>query len=127
MQQENEFQKNIFQSFFPDKEIERIPTIASAFYDSMPIITDERRFLQKRLIYLTGKGSTNLQDERTMSTLVHEMGHLIKAYNKEYSIVNGQIQKRDGIATIVINRDKETGKYVSKEEAHRFRRGNKLL
>lgn len=117
MQQENESSEEYLSEFFPDKEIERIPTIASAFYDSMPIITDEE-ISSKRLIYLTGKGSTNLQDERTMSTLVHEMGHLIKAYNKEYSIVNGQIQKRDGIATTVINRDKETGKYVSKEEAH---------
>lgn len=53
-----------------------------------------------------------------MSTLVHEMRHLIKAYNKEYSIVNGQIQNRDGIATTVIIKDKKTGKHISEKESH---------
>lgn len=117
MQGEKEKPEEYLSDFFPDKDIGRIPTTAVAFYDSMPIVTDEG-ISSKRLIYLTSKGSSDLQNEETMSTLVHEMGHLIKAYNEEYSIVNGQIQKRDGIATTVITRDEETGKYVSGEEAH---------
>ena len=117
MQQENETPEEYLSEFFPHKDIGRIPAIAVAFYDSMPIVTNEG-ISSKRLIYLTSKGSSDLQNEQTMATLVHEMGHLIKAYNKEYSIANGQIQKRDGIATTVITRDEETGKYVAGEEAH---------
>ena len=117
IQQENETPEEYLSEFFPDKDIGKIPTIATAFYDSMPIVTD-KGISSKRLIYLTSKGGTDLQDEKTMSILVHEMGHLIKAYNKEYSIVDGQIQKRDGIATTAINRDDETGKYVSGKEEH---------
>ena len=116
IQQENETPEEYLSEFFPDKDIGKIPTIAAAFYDSMPIIKD-KEISSKRLIYITSKGSSDLQKEETMSTLVHEIGHLIKAYNKEYSIVDGQIQKRDGIATTAINID-ETEKYVSGEEEH---------
>ena len=111
IQQENENSEEYLSTFFPDKNIEKIPTIATAFYDSMPVITDEG-ITSKRLIYITSKGSTDLQDEKTMSVLVHEIGHLIKAYNKEYSIVDGQIQKRDGIAKTIVTKDEETGKYI---------------
>ncbi len=117
MQQENENPNEYLSKFFPNKDIGKIPKIATAFYDSMPIVTNEE-ISSRRLIYLTSKGSSNLQNEEIMSTLVHEIGHLIKAYNKEYSIVDGQIQKREGIATTVIDKDEETGKYVLKEEAH---------
>lgn len=117
LQQENETPEEYLSDFFPHKDIGTIPTIAVAFYDSMPIVTNEG-ISSKRLIYLTSKGSSDLKKEETMATLVHEMGHLIKAYNKEYSIANGEIQKRDGIATTVITRDEETGKYVAGEEAH---------
>lgn len=117
MQQENEIPEEYLSKFFPDNDIERVPTIAVAFYTSMPIVTNEG-ISSKRLIYLKSKGSSDLQNETTMSTLVHEIGHLIKAYNKEYSISDGKMQKRDGIATTVINRDEKTGKYVSGEDKH---------
>lgn len=117
LQEEKENPEEYLSNFFPEKDIGRIPTIAAAFYDSMPVINNGD-ISSKRLIYITSKGSTDLQNEETMSTLVHEMGHLIKAYNREYSIANGQIQKRDGIATTVITRDEETGKYISEKESH---------
>lgn len=117
IQGEKEKTEEYLSNFFPDKQIKRIPITAVAFYDSMPIVSDGE-ISSKRLIYLTSKGGTDLQKEGTISTLVHEMGHLIKAYNKEYSLVNGQIQKRDGISTTVINRDDETEKYISGEESH---------
>ena len=115
MQQENEIPAEYLSKFFPDNDKERVPTIAVAFLTSMPIVTNEG-ISSKRLVYLTLKGSSDWQNETTISSLVHEIGHLIKAYNKEYSISDGKMQKRNGIATTVINRDEKTGKYVSGEE-----------
>ena len=40
MQQENENPNEYLSKFFPNKNIGKIPTIATAFYDSMPIVTD---------------------------------------------------------------------------------------
>lgn len=117
LQGEKENLKEYLSAFFPDKDIVRIPTVATAFYDSMPIVTNEE-ISSKRLIYITSKGKSNLQAEETMSILVHAMGHLIKSYKNEFSIVDGQIQQRSGISTTVITRNAETGKYVSGEEAH---------
>lgn len=116
-QGENENAEEYLSEFFPDKDIGRIPTIVVAFYDSMPYINN-KDISSKRLIYVTSKGSNELQNETTLSILVHEIGHLIKSFNKEFSIVNGQIQQRSGIYTTVISKDKETGKYVSGEESH---------
>lgn len=114
-QREGESIKEYLLGFFPDKAIERIPTIATAFYESMPIINNGN-ISSKRLIYITSKVSGSLQNETTISHLVHEIGHLIKSFYNEYAIVNGKIQKRSGISTSTIRKDDKTKKYVEEEE-----------
>lgn len=114
MQEEKEKPEEYLSEFFPDKDIEKLPTMARAFYESMPIINNDN-ISSKRLIYMR---NSDLQSETTITTLVHEMGHLIKAYDKEYLEVDGKIQKRDGISTTIMTKDKETGKYISKEESN---------
>ena len=111
IKEENEKTKEYLMGFFPDKKFETIPAVVGAFYDSMPIV-NEKQIDSNRLIYVSSKSSIDSQEESIISDLVHEIGHLIKSFNKEYSIVNGEIQQRSGISTTTVVKDQETGKYV---------------
>lgn len=111
IKEENEKNNEYVRGFFSEKKIKPIPAVVPAFYDSMPIITDQQ-IDSKRLIYINSESLIDPQEESTISNLVHEIGHLIKSFNKEYSIVNGKIQQRSGISTTTVVKDQETGKYV---------------
>ena len=112
MQQEKEDLNKFIAGYFPNKNIGSVPSNIIAFYDSMPILTDEG-VSSKRIIYLR---NSDLKNDRVITTLVHEMGHLIKSFKNEFSIENGQIVQRSGISRAIINRDEETGEYSSGEE-----------
>ena len=73
--------------------------IAVAFYDRRPIINEDK-ISSKRLIYITKNGGTDLENPRTIATLVHEMAHLIKSYKNEYSYTpEGLIVERTGLSS----------------------------
>ena len=114
IQKEGEKAQVFLSEFFPEKKIDKIPVLGTAFYSSMPII-EEGKVNSKRLIYLTSKLSPNLQEESTLSRLVHEIGHLVKSYNSEYVISNGKLSQRSGVSTEIIQKEEVTGKYIECE------------
>ena len=115
IQGEKEKSEEYISEYFPNKVVERIPTIAVAFYDSMPVV-ENNKISSKRLLYLTSKVKGGMQDERTISLLVHEMGHLVKSYKDEYTIVDGKIHKRSGIIKSELHKDEKTGKFIEENQ-----------
>lgn len=110
----NEDTTEYLKKFFPGSEEEKIPGQVGAFYKSEPV-EEDNTISSKRLIYVK---SDDFKNEKLLSTLVHEMGHLIKSYNNEYTIVNGKIVQRVGISTCDIDKDEETGKYSNGKETY---------
>ena len=114
IQEKGEKTETFLSEFFPEKKIDKFPVLGAALYSSMPVI-EEGKVHSKRLIYLTSKISSNLQDEKTLSILVHEIGHLVKSYNGEYVISNGELSQRTGVCTGIVQKEEETGKYIEYE------------
>ncbi len=114
LQKDGENARNYYQEYFPDMEAQAIPATIVGFSESMPIDRDGK-FYSKDLIYMC---STDLNDEKVLATLVHEMGHLVKSYNNKYQVEKGKLKKREGIAKTNMDKDGQTGKYSNGEEFH---------
>lgn len=103
---EKENEEKFLQEFFDDESATKSPAQAVAYYESKLVETEDG-LKPKRLIYI--KYGEDLQTDHHIATLVHEMCHLVKGYQNEYTIEGDSIIKRTGIGRETHQRD-ETGR-----------------
>jgi len=103
---EKENEEMFLQEFFDDEGVTKSPIQAAAYYASKLVETEDG-LKPKRLIYI--KNGKDLQTDQQIAKLVHEMCHLVKGYQNEFTIEGDYIIKKTGIGRETYQRD-ETGR-----------------
>ena len=96
IEKKGESASHFLSEYFPFKENGVVPKVATGFYDSAPVVEHDE-VKSKKILYIR-KGENDLQSESCLSTMVHELVHVVKSYKDEYFYQDGVLYKRSGIS-----------------------------